>query len=234
MWNDSAQIQRAFQFFSVDVTFNISNYYFTFGTYRNLMLETSKGINPVCIGPGVLYKSKLQSSYYTLPSSIVKYRPETRGVLVIGTDSEENLWNALSSVFPDAIHLRSDMHLKDNVKRKLSELNIGLNAAREIKGDIFGVKLENAREGGLVDCQSEKDYNKALEVMKKSWPPLHENAKSFLEYFLAGLANTIKDSMRADICSMCVDWVSLLLPILRMNELTVLCFVCLILYAYIV
>ena len=117
------------------------------------MLETSKGINPVCIGSGVLHKRKLQSSYYTVPSSIIKYRPEMRGVLVIGTDGEENLWNALSSVFPDAIHLQYDMHLKDNVKRKLSELNIGLNAAREIKGDIFGVKLENPQEGGLVDCQ---------------------------------------------------------------------------------
>lgn len=95
------------------------------------MLEISKGINAICIGPGVLHKRKLQSSCYTLPSSIVKHCPETRGVLVIGTDSEENLWNALSSVFPDAIHQQCALHLKDNVKQKLSELNIGLNAACE-------------------------------------------------------------------------------------------------------
>ena len=102
-----------------------------------------------------------------------------------GTDGEENLWNALSSVLSDAINRRCDMHLKDNVKRKLSELNIGLSAAHEIKGDIIGVKLASAREGGLVDCHSEKEYNEALEVITKRSPPLHENAKSFLEYFLA-------------------------------------------------
>ena len=84
------------------------------------------------------------------------------------------------------------MHLKDNVKRKMSELNIDLSAAREIKGDIFGDKLESAREGGLVDCQSEKEYNKALAVIVKWWSPLYKNAKSFLKYFSAGPANTIK------------------------------------------
>ena len=194
---------ESFSVFSVDATFNVSDYYFTFGTYRNLMLETSKGINPVCIGPGVLHKRKLQSSYYTLPSSIVKYRPETKGVLVIGTDGEENLWNALCSVFTDAVHLRCDMHLKDNVKRKLLELNINSNAGREITRDIFGLESESCREGGLVDCQSETEYSETLEVIKKRWPPLHENAKSFLEYFLAGPAKTINDSMRADIRSMC-------------------------------
>ena len=61
-----------------------------FGTYRNLMLEASKGISPVCIGAGVLHKRKLQLSYYALPSLIVKYRPKTKGMLVIGTDGEKN------------------------------------------------------------------------------------------------------------------------------------------------
>ena len=61
------------------------------------MLETQQGTNPVCIGPGVLhnYKRKLEESYYTLPSLMVKYQPETRGVLVVGTDGEENIWKAL-------------------------------------------------------------------------------------------------------------------------------------------
>lgn len=45
-----------FSVFSVDATFNIAKYYFTFGTYRNLLLETSQGVNPICIGPGVLHK----------------------------------------------------------------------------------------------------------------------------------------------------------------------------------
>ena len=55
---------------------------FFFGTYRNLMLETSQGTNPICIGPGVLHKRKLEESYYTLPSSMVKYH-QKRGVSLL-------------------------------------------------------------------------------------------------------------------------------------------------------
>ena len=88
------------------------------------MLETQQETNPVCTGPGVLHKRKLEESYYTLPSLMVKYQPETRGVLFVGTDDEENIWKALNNVFLDALHLRCDIHLKDNVKQKLSELAI--------------------------------------------------------------------------------------------------------------
>ena len=113
-----------FSVFLANATFNVANHYFTFGTYRNLILETQQGTNPICIGPGVLHKRKLEESYYTLPSLMVKYKPETRGVLVVGTDDEENIWMALNNVFLDALHLRCDIHLKDNVKQKLSELAI--------------------------------------------------------------------------------------------------------------
>ena len=51
-----------FSVFSVDATFNVAKYYFMFGTYRNLMLENKDGVNPVCSGPGVLQKRKLDSS----------------------------------------------------------------------------------------------------------------------------------------------------------------------------
>ena len=113
-----------FSVFLANAAFNVANHYFTFGTYRNLILETQQETNPICIGPGVLHKRKLEESYYTLPSLMVKYQPETRGVLVVGTDGEENIWKTLNNVFLDALHLRCDIHLKDNVKQKLSELAI--------------------------------------------------------------------------------------------------------------
>lgn len=184
-----------FSVFSVDATFNVAKHYFTFGTYRNLMLETQRGTNPVCVGPGVLHKRKLESSYYILPSSMVKYRPETRGVLVIGTDGEENISKALSNVFADAVHLRCDMHLKDNVKRKLSELRIEPTPARAITNDIFGCDLGGIKEGGLVDCTSEEEFDRSLKEIEKRWPVLHRNATNFLTYFLEEPAPVIRESM---------------------------------------
>ncbi len=53
----------------------------------------------------------------------------------------------MSSVFSDAIHLRCDMHLKDNIKTKLADLKIDSVAAQEITRDIFGCNLDGTREG---------------------------------------------------------------------------------------
>ena len=121
---------------------------------------------------------------------MVNYQPETRGVLVVGTHGKQNIWKALNNVFSDALHLRCDIHLKDNVKQKLSELAIDSKAAREITNDIFGCNLDGVREGGLVDCKSEK-FHSALNEVNKRWPILHNNAKHFLPYFVIGtLANS--------------------------------------------
>ena len=116
----------------VDCTFQIADFYYMFTTYRNLMLTTEKGVHPVCIGPGILHKQKLLTSYKTLPLLMTKYNTETSGILAYGTDGEENLYSALSQVFEDAKHLRCDIHLRDNVKRKLHELGITGSVAAEI------------------------------------------------------------------------------------------------------
>ncbi|CAH3133604.1 unnamed protein product, partial [Porites lobata] len=88
----------------------------------------------------------------TLPLLMTKYNKDTSGVLAYGTDGEENLFKAMSQVFVDAKHLRCDIHLRDNVKRKLSELGISGSVADEIVCDIFGKVLGEVTEGGLVDC----------------------------------------------------------------------------------
>ena len=54
-----------------------------------------------------------------------------------------------------------------------------------------------------MDCKSEEEFHSALNEVNKRWPILHNNAKHFLPYFVKGLADVIKDSMRADIRSMC-------------------------------
>ena len=187
----------------VDCTFQIADYYYTFTTYRNLMLTTEKGHHPVCIGPGILHKQKLLTSYKTLPLLMTKYRSETSNVLVFGTDGEENLYNAMAEVFVHAKHLRCDIHLKDNVKGKLNELGIGGIVASEIFFDIFGKGMGNVAEGGLVDCNSTEDFDVALDNAMKNWKSLHENGAKFCGYFVKEKADVIRNCCTADIRSMC-------------------------------
>ena len=164
------------------------------------MLTTDKGHHPVCIGPGILHKQKLLTSYQTLPLLMTKYRKETNGALVCGTDSEENLYNAMAQVFENAKHLRCDIHLKDNVKRKLNELGITGSAASEMFFDIFGKGMGVVVEGGLVDCKSNEEFDLALDNATKNWRNLHENGDKFCSYFLK---DVIRNCCTADIRSMC-------------------------------
>ena len=53
------------------------------------------------------------------------------------------------------------------------------------------------------DYITEEEFHSALNEVNKRWPTLHNNAKHFLSYFVKGPADVIKDSMRADIRSMC-------------------------------
>ena len=71
----------------------------------SLSPHTDKGNHPVFIGPGILHKQKLCTSYKTLPLLMSKYHVGMNGVLVKGTDGEENMAKAFSDAYPDAKHL---------------------------------------------------------------------------------------------------------------------------------
>ena len=167
------------------------------------MSTTEKGVHSVCIGPGILHKQKLLTSYKTLPLLMTKYNTEASGVLAFGTDGEENLYSAWSQVYEDVKHLRCDIHLRDNVKRQLRELGITGSDAAEIVSDIFGKVLGEVTEGGLVDCTSGKDFDIALNNVTGKWPSLHQNGDNFTASFLKDKAEVIRESATADIRSMC-------------------------------
>lgn len=132
-----------------------------------------------------------------------KYRVGTNGVLVYGTDGEENMVKAFSDAYPDAKHLRCDIHMKDNIKRKLSQLGITGTTAKEIIYDIFGKQVNGGLDGGLVDCTSDKEFEHAVTSVTDKWNTMHENGCKFVHYFLEEKADVIRDTAKADIRSVC-------------------------------
>ena len=187
----------------VDATFQIASFYFTFTTYRNLMLTTKNGNHPVCIGPGILHKQKLKTSYQTLPLLMTKYHQKAAGVLVYGTDGEKNLADAFSDVFPHAQHLCCDIHLKDNIKRKLVQCGITGRPVTEIMNDIFGNEIGDQVEGGLIHTTSAEEFDACLQSAVCKWTTLHEDGEKFVDYFLKFKVKIIRESARSDIRSMC-------------------------------
>ena len=163
------------------------------------MLRMNKGNHPVFIGPGILHKQKLCTSYKTLPLLMSKYRVGTNGILVYGTDGEENMAKAFSDAYPDAKHLLCDIHMRDNVNRKLKQLGITGEVASEIVFDIFGKKVDGGIDGGLVDCTSAEEFESALKEITKKWITIHGKGAHFVEYFLKEKASVIRESARADL-----------------------------------
>jgi len=85
--------------------------------------------------------------------------PLVLGVLVMGTDGELNLSNPLLNVSQSAMHLRCDMHMKDNIKSKLSSLGALPAIGKEYIADIFG----REGEAELVHCQNGTEFDRDLQ-----------------------------------------------------------------------
>lgn len=157
------------------------------------------GRNPVFVGPAILHKSKLERSYYVLPSEMVRSHPPCAGVLVVGSDGELNLSNPLLNVFQSAMHLPCDMHMKHNIKSKLSSLGVPPAVAKEYMADIFG----RGEEAGLVHCQNGAEFDRGLDNLKSVWETRHAKGTDFFQYFIKNKASPIRETMTASVRSMC-------------------------------
>ena len=140
------------------------------------MLKTRDGQNPIILGPCLIHQTKLFRPFHYFASTLVRLRPSLAGIKCFGTDESE-LIKAFSAVFPSAIHLRCANHLRQNVKDKLSSLNIDTNVCLEIIADIFGRQKGTHFESGLVDCTSKKIFWKSLGTRKEHWNNLERSCQ---------------------------------------------------------
>lgn len=76
-------------------------------------------------------------------------------MLSFGTDGDKALVEALSHNFPFATQLRCFIHFKRNIEAKLQELGLPSHILQEFVADIFGKRVGNTYQNGLVDCLSE-------------------------------------------------------------------------------
>ena len=65
-------------------------------------------------------------------------RPDLANLHCFGTDGETALVNALSTVFPHAIHQRCFRLFRGNIEEKLRQLNLPQSVLKEIVYDVLG------------------------------------------------------------------------------------------------
>ena len=164
-----------FSILTVDPTFNLGEFDVTPTTYRYELLQSVRtGKSPVFIGPTMIHYRKTFHTYVFFAATLVGLRPELQGLRAFGTDGEKSLVDAFSHGFSYAIRLTCFNHCKQNVKRKLQEMNYPETAIKEILDDLFDVRQSDTFCEGLVDSVSEQDFGDKLMHLDKRWKQLQE------------------------------------------------------------
>ena len=166
----------------IDPTFNLADFYVTPTVYeQKLIVNKRTGKHPTFMGPVLIHVDKKYSSYYYFASQLRKLCPDFEsGLNAVGTDGEEALSSAFSTVFPQSVHLLCSLHKRENILRKLREFKTEEVASKELLFDIFGVEVDGNHTEGLIDARSSSKFMERFEALKPKWEIL---CKEFPEWF---------------------------------------------------
>lgn len=157
----------------IDMTYKVGPFYTTCVSFANPVVvhKSRKDAHPTFF-LGMMTSTTRNIHDYTFLARQLKSR--CGDSLIYGTDGELALETAFESTFPighdspvASIHLRCFNHVHDDIKRKLSQLDIP-NPELIIKS-ILGMEYNGHREAGLVDHETSSFY-KAYERVAKAWP----------------------------------------------------------------
>jgi len=161
-----------FSVLGIDPTFNIfdRNISLTVTTYRNLKLENKQTNKPpVFIGPLLMHQHKDWKTYSKFAHALTAESSVLEGVLACGTDGEKALIDGFKRNFRFSTFLRCFIHFKDNIKRELGERGFPAGEKQTFIDEIFGRQDGTVKYFGLVDCESEEEFDAKLGSLKDSW-----------------------------------------------------------------
>ena len=121
---------------------------------------------PGMMGPLFNPQFKTFSTYNFFFPPLVGLGPGLKEVRCFGMDGEKALENALQVQFKSAIHLRCFLHLRGNLKAKLSDLGVSKPDAQEFVKDVLGNPA--LLKDGLVDAEPSK-LNEQFANLKTTW-----------------------------------------------------------------
>lgn len=102
--------------------------------------------------------------------------------MVIGSDDEQALVKALTSIFPEATHVLCSRHLRQNAKQKLIDDAITLNDRKAILNKIFG-------NGGIIESEDSICFEELCDQLEMHCSKISEN---FVRYFKSRLRPQLK------------------------------------------
>jgi hypothetical protein len=117
----------------------------------------------------LVHQNKTFESYHFLASSIVGLCPKLSSIKAFGTDGEKPLGDAFAIQFRDAKHLLCFLHVKERIKMKLRDLRVSDEFIKLYLTDIFGQQEGTHLFCGLVDCDSDDEFDEQLLKLEDTW-----------------------------------------------------------------
>ncbi|XP_062595876.1 uncharacterized protein LOC134257249 [Saccostrea cucullata] len=170
----------------IDQTFDLGGFYLTCTTYRHPMFVIrDSGRHPLLLGPCMMHLKRETSDYEYFGKTLSGYIKDDV-VNVWGSDGEKALINGLqkSNAF-QGIHLICEIHARENCERKLKSLNFKEPHINLFLNEIYGQQHGNKRIGGLIDCETEADFDSSLINLGRKWDAIEvtETGRKPPEFF---------------------------------------------------
>ena len=196
-----ANTTENFSVLSIDITFNIGDFYVTPTTYRHLLLDDRRTENPpLLLGPTLIHTRKDSDTFSYFGATLTGLENGTRNIRFIGSDREDAVEKGMSPYLPVATWLACKRHVVEDCKRKLRSLGISSEYLTAFLRDIFGSDANH--EKGLIDSEGCMDFDAKLESLEKVWnsrektsrgTALSDSSKAvFHKYFVAHVAEDMK------------------------------------------
>ncbi|GAU89596.1 hypothetical protein RvY_02130 [Ramazzottius varieornatus] len=177
--------------------FNVGKFFVTAVTYRHLLLRSRSaniGDHPVMLGAIFIHQDKSRATYWQMAASLKKHCPELVDLKVYGTDGDPALYQPFKDLFPAANHLLCDIHMRDNIEKKLRALGEKPDVSMQVIQDIFGKKQGTDKTAGLVDCAG-GDFQTAAGALYEKWTAIMEEGADFVSYFKEKKEHLIQNCM---------------------------------------
>ena len=160
----------------IDMTYNVGPFYVTAMTFPHPMfvMKRDSHKHPTIFLGLMTSVTKKTEDYRYLATNLSKAKIAT---LTYGTDGEEALEKAFEDVFPiegvaasrSSIHLRCFEHVKQDMKMKLTSLNVPEKQQKDIIKKIIGCEFDGRRVKGLVDSE-DGEFDERYEEIKQELP----------------------------------------------------------------
>eukprot|EP00112_Aurelia_sp_Birch-Aquarium-sp1_P024863 Seg8024.1 transcript_id=Seg8024.1/GoldUCD/mRNA.D3Y31 product="hypothetical protein" protein_id=Seg8024.1/GoldUCD/D3Y31 len=118
-----------------------------------------------------------------------------------GTHDGANVYKALKACFQRANHLLCWIHVKDNIKKKLSQL--GAKDSRTYIKEIFGKKCGDIKIKGLLDVATAEQFEQEWCEIERKWIERGAIGAKFHKYVAEHKTELMKSSMIAGVREKC-------------------------------